>query len=131
MAAAAVIRQSTNIICDGSTLLKLEEKILLVILLLMHVASTSASNDDDAATRRWAPCSPLDDIVDSDAAGTLSTIYSTRAGGGGERGRGLRTSNVVMTHGGDRDSGVVATQRLFFVSCQNDNGLLCKKLESQ
>jgi len=118
MAAAAVIRQSTNIICDGSTLLKLEEKILLVILLLMHVASTSASDDDDAATRRWAPCSPLDDIVDSDAAGTLSTIYSTRAGGG-------------MTHGGDRDSGVVATQRLFFVSCQNDNGLLCKKLESQ
>ncbi len=49
----------------------------------MYVASTSTSNDDDAATRWWAPCSPLDDIADSDAAGMLPTIYSTRAGGGG------------------------------------------------
>jgi hypothetical protein len=55
----------------------------------MHVASTSTSNDDDAATRRWAPCSPLDDIFDSDAAGTLPTIYSTRAGGGGGGGEGV------------------------------------------
>jgi hypothetical protein len=31
------------------------------------------------------------------------------AGGNGE---------VVTTHGGDRDSGVVATQRLFFVSAR-------------
>jgi hypothetical protein len=49
----------------------------------MPIASTSTSDDDDAATRRWAPGSPLDDIADSDAAGTLPTIYSTRAGGGG------------------------------------------------
>ena len=84
----------------------------------MHVASMSTSDEDDAATRRWAPCSPLDDIADSDAAGTLPTIYSTRADRGGEGGRGLRTSNVVTTHGGDRDSGVVATQRLFFVSAR-------------
>ena len=63
----------------------------------MHVASTSTSDDDDAATRRWAPCSPLDDIADSDAAGTLLTIYSMRAGGGGEGGRGLRMSNVITT----------------------------------
>ena len=82
----------------------------------MHVASTSTSDDDDAATRRWAPCSPLDDIADSDAAGTLPTIYSTRAGRGREGGRGLRTSNVVTTHGGDRDSGVVATQPCFVVA---------------
>ena len=79
----------------------------------MHVVSTSTSDDDDAATRRWAPCSPLDDIANSDAAGTLPTIYSTRAGGGGEGGRGLRTSNVVTTHGGDRDSGVVMAERFF------------------
>ncbi len=54
MAAAAVIRPPwvhtpapsatkhttiTNIICDGSTLLKLEKKLLLVILVLMHVTS--------------------------------------------------------------------------------------------
>ena len=84
----------------------------------MHVASTPTSNDDNASTQRWAPCSPLDDITDSDAAGTLPTIYLTRAGGGGEGGRGLRTSNVVTTNGGDRDSGVVATQRLFFVSAR-------------
>ena len=74
----------------------------------MHVASTTTSDDDDAATatRQWAPCSPLDDIANSDAVGMLPTIYSTRAGGGGEGGRGLRTSNVVTNHGGDRDSGV-------------------------
>ena len=84
---------------DGSTLLKLEKKLLLVILLLMHVASTTTSDDDDAATatRQWAPCSPLDDIANSDAVGMLPTIYSTRAGGGGEGGRGLRMSNVVTT----------------------------------
>jgi hypothetical protein len=50
----------------------------------MHIASTLTSNDDDAAMRRWVPCSPLDDIADSDAAGTLPTIYLARAGGGGE-----------------------------------------------
>jgi hypothetical protein len=49
----------------------------------MHAALTLTSNDDDAATRRWAPCSPLDDIANFDAAGTLPTIYSMRAGGGG------------------------------------------------
>jgi hypothetical protein len=63
--------------------------LLLVILLLMHVASTSTSNDDAAtATRRWAPCSPLDDIANSDAVGMLPTIYSTRAGRGGGGGGG-------------------------------------------
>ena len=81
-------QQSTNIICDRSTLLKLEKKILLVILLLMHIASTSTSGDNDAATQRWAPCSPVYDIADSDAAGTLPTIYLTRAGGGGRGGGG-------------------------------------------
>jgi len=90
-------QQLTNIICDGSTLLKLDFFLLLVILLLMHIASTLSSNDDDAATRRWAPCSPLDDITNSDSTLSLPTIYSTRAGMGGEGGRGMRTSNVVMT----------------------------------
>jgi hypothetical protein len=71
--------------------------LLLVILLLMHVVSTSTSDDDDAATWRWAPCIPLDDIANSDATGTLHMLYLTRAGGGGEGGRGLRTSNVVTT----------------------------------
>ena len=63
----------------------------------MHVASMSTSDEDDAATRRWAPCSPLDDIANSDAAGMLPTIYSTRAAGGGEGGRVLQMSNVVTT----------------------------------
>ena len=57
--------------------------LLLVILLLMHVALTSTSDDNDAATRRWAPCSPLDDIANSGAAGMLPMIYSTRAGRAG------------------------------------------------
>ncbi len=35
--------------------------------------------------------------------------------GGGEGGRGLRTSNVVTTHGGERAMGVVATQQCFVV----------------
>ena len=72
----------------------------------MHVASMSTSDEDDAATRRWAPCSPLDDIADSDAAGTLPTIYSTRAGGGGGRREGgcgrvmlLRVMGVIGTAG--------------------------------
>ncbi len=70
-------QQSTNIICDGSTSLKLEKKfLLLVILLIMHVGSTPTSDDDDAATRRWATCSPLDDIADSDGTLPLPTIYS-------------------------------------------------------
>ena len=55
----------------------------------MHVGSTSTSDDDDAATRRWAPCSPLDDIADSDGTLSLPTIYSTRAGGGGGGGGGV------------------------------------------
>jgi hypothetical protein len=78
------MQQSTNIMCDGSTLLKLEKKyLLLVILLIMHVGLTSTSDDNDAATRQWAPCSPLDDIANSDGTLLLPTIYSTRAGGGG------------------------------------------------
>ncbi len=44
---------------------------------------------DDAAMRQWAPCSLLDDIANSDAAGTLPTIYSMRAGGGGRGGGGV------------------------------------------
>jgi hypothetical protein len=62
----------------------------------MHVVSTSTSNDDDAATQQWAPCSSLDDTANSNDTLSLPTIYSTRAGGGG-RGRGLWTSNVVTT----------------------------------
>ena len=102
-------QQSTNIICDGSTLFKLEEKFLLrVILPLMHVRLTSTSNYDDAAMRQWAPCSILDDITNSNGTLQLPTIYLTRAGEGGDGGRGLRTSNVVTTQWGDRATGVVA-----------------------
>ena len=54
----------------------------------MHVVSTSTSDNDDAATRRWVPCSPLDDIADSDGTLSLPTIYSTRADGGGRGGGG-------------------------------------------
>jgi len=106
-------QQSTNIICDRSTSLKLEKKILLVILLIMHVGSTSTSDDDDAAMRRWAPCSPLalDDIADSDGMLSLPTIYSTRADGGGAGVRGFWRSNLSASGGGDGDTGVVTTQR--------------------
>ena len=82
-------RQSTNIIFDGSTSLKLEKYyLLLVILLLMHAFLTSTSNDDDVATRRWVRCSSLNDIANSDSMLLLSMIYSTMAGGGG-RGEGV------------------------------------------
>ena len=94
--------------------------LLLLILLLMHVASTSTSDDNDAAMRRWAPCSPLDDIAYRRfrRRGDAPNDIFDEGWRGGEGGRGLRTSNVVTTHGGDRDSGVVATQRLFFVSAR-------------
>jgi hypothetical protein len=71
----------------------------------MHVASSSTSDDNDAAMRRWAPCSPLDDIADSDAAGMLPMIYSMRAGGGRRGGGGcgrvmlLRLMGVIGTVG--------------------------------
>ncbi len=55
----------------------------------MHVAPTATSNDEDAVTRRWAPCSPLDDIADSNGTLSLPMIYSTRAGGGGGGGEGV------------------------------------------
>jgi hypothetical protein len=77
----------------------------------MHVGSTSTSDNDDAATRRWAPCSPLDDIADSDGTLSLPTIYSTRAGGGGAGVRGFRRSNLSATEGGVGVTGVVMTQR--------------------
>ena len=71
----------------------------------MHVTSTSTSNDDDAATRQWAPCSPVDDIANSDAAGMLPTIYSMRAGRGGGGGEGVYDSRK------DGDTGVVMAER--------------------
>ena len=51
----------------------------------MHVVPTSTSDDDDAAMRQWAPCSPLDDIADSNGALSLSYDIFDEAGG---RGRG-------------------------------------------
>jgi hypothetical protein len=75
----------------------------------MHVGSTSTSDDNDAATRQWAPCSPLDNIADSDGTLSLPTIYSTRAGGGEEGGGGLWRSNLSATEGVDGDTGVVTT----------------------
>ncbi len=69
-----------------------KKKILLVILLIMHVGSTSTSDDDDAATRRWALCSPLNDIANSDGMLSLPTLGLLRGdqGGGGAGGRGAR-----------------------------------------
>ena len=84
----------------------------------MHVGSTSTSDDDDAATRRWAPCSPLDDIADSDGTLSLPTIYSTRAGGGGEGGRGLRRSNLSATEGVDGATGFFSMTRCTTVDTQ-------------
>jgi hypothetical protein len=55
----------------------------------MHVLLTLTSDNDDAATRQWAPCSPLDDIANSNGTLLLPTIYSTRAGGGGGGGEGV------------------------------------------
>ena len=66
----------------------------------MHVGSMSTSDDDDAATRRWAPCSPLDNIADSDGTLSLPTIYSAGGTGGGAGVRGLRRSNLSATEGG-------------------------------
>ena len=66
----------------------------------MHIALTSTSDDGNAATQSWAPCSPLDDIANSNGTLPLPTIYSTRAGGG----RGLRTSNLSVSGGVDGDT---------------------------
>ena len=79
----------------------------------MHVASTSTSDDDDAATRRWALCSPLDDIADSDAAGMLPTIYLTRAGGGGDGRRRVGGNKSCYDSWKVRDTGVVMAEQFF------------------
>ena len=81
----------------------------------MHVASTLTSDDNDAATRRWAPCSPLNDIANSNGTLLLPTIYLTRAGGGGGGGRGLRTSSLSATKGVDGDTGFLSMTRFTMV----------------
>ncbi len=68
----------------------------------MHIVSMSTRDDNNAALRRWASCSPLNDIVNSNGAILLPTIYPTRAGGGG---RGLWASNLSTTEGVDGDTG--------------------------
>ncbi len=52
----------------------------------MHVASTLTSNNDNVATQLWVPCSPLDEIANSNNRIPLPTIYLTRAGEGGGAG---------------------------------------------
>jgi hypothetical protein len=99
-------QQSTNIICDGSTSLKLEKKyLLLIIWLLMHVASIAMCDNDNTVMGNWAPCCPLEVIANSNGTLPLPTILSTRAGGGSEGGRGLRMSYLSATKGTHRDSG--------------------------
>ncbi len=46
----------------------------------------------------------MDDIADSNSTLRLPAILSTRAGGGSEEGRGLRTSYLSATEGTHRDS---------------------------
>ena len=69
----------------------------------MHVALTLMSDNNDAAMQRWALCSQLNDIANSDGILPLPTINSTKAGGG--VGRGLQTSNLSVTEGADGDTG--------------------------
>ncbi len=105
-------QQSTNIIYDGSTSLKLKKKyLLLVIWLLMHIALMTTSDDNDAATKRWASLSPQDNIADCNGMSPLPTILSTRAGGGWKGGRGLRTSYFSATKGAHRDTRFFSTTR--------------------
>jgi hypothetical protein len=61
------------------------------------------SDNNDAAMQRWALCSQLNDIANSDGILPLPTINSTKAGGG--VGRGLQTSNLSVTEGADGDTG--------------------------
>ena len=70
----------------------------------MHAASTSRRDDGDATARQWALCSWLNNIANSNGTLSLPTIYLTRAGGGGEGGRGLRTSNLSASGGVDGDT---------------------------
>ncbi len=81
----------------------------------MHVALTLTSDGDDAAMRRWAPCSLLDNIANSNGTLLLTTIHSTRAGGGGEGGRGVRRSDLSVTEGVDRDIGFFLMTRFTMV----------------
>jgi hypothetical protein len=82
----------------------------------MHVESTLTSDGDDAAKQRWAPCSPLDDIANSNSTLLLPTIHSTRTGGEGEGGRGLRMSNLSATKMG--------TQGFFDVTIHNGRNII-------
>ena len=62
--------------------------------------------DDGRRAAHWT-------ILPIPTARYRSQRYIQRGLAGGEGGRGLRTSNVVSTYGGDRATGVVATERFF------------------
>jgi hypothetical protein len=75
----------------------------------MHVPLTLTSDDDDAATQRWAPCSPLDDIANSNGTLLLPTIYLTRAGRRGGR-EGVADKECCYNSRKDEDTGVVMAE---------------------
>jgi hypothetical protein len=76
----------------------------------MHIASMMTSDDNNAAKRWWAPCSPPDNIADSNGMISLPTILSTRAGGGWKGGRGLWMSYLSTTEGAHRDTQGIYSQ---------------------
>ena len=78
----------------------------------MHVGSTSTSDDDDAATGRWAPCSPLDNIADSDAKLPLPSIFPTGGNSGGRDAGGV--DRVILCRQG------VFIRSLMFFLCDGD-----------
>ena len=63
------------------------------------------------------PCSPLDNIANSDGTLLLPMIYLMRAGEGGG-GRGLRMSNLSATKAVNGDTGFLLMTRFTMVDTQ-------------
>ena len=116
-------QQSTNIICNRSTLLKLEEKILLIWLLL-HVNSDVQrwqSSDGKMGTVR-----PTGKNSQFQRMSTGPNNVSNKGWQGAEGGRGLQTSYLSATKGAHRvtfffwrhDAGKNAIESIDHGSCR-------------
>ncbi len=98
------MQQSTNIVCDGLALLKLEKKIFITIDM-----TTIARRFDDGVrknnatlTKRWAPLSPPDKFDVADAKWTPACVLASRVARGGALGGtngGIKMCRLIVQLG--------------------------------
>ena len=106
-------QQSTNIICDGSTLLKLEKKLIIA----SNITNNARRVDVDERRQRCSNatmgavqptgryCRFRRHVI------APNDIFDEGWHGGGGGGGGFRRSNLSATEGVDGATGVVTTQR--------------------